>query len=245
MKETRQDLYYCSSPGLISENDTKRFSQVLKQCSCFEGIPEHKYTPVLHCLHARYKSFYKGNMILQASDRVNFAGIVLSGTVELTLYSENGSQININHCSVGDMFGEDLACSNTRDSSMQIWAVTDCEILFLDFSSLFSMEHGTCPFKMRVSTNLLREFACKASFLNHKVRILAQKRLRDKVKVYLQMQKCSEKGFIELPFRRNDLAEFLCVDRSALSRELGRMQQEGILSFEGKYIQIHDKSFLQ
>ena len=245
MKETKWDMHQCDCSGGISEKDTKQFSDVLSQCSCFEGIPEYKYTDVLRCLKARYKAFHKGNMVLQVSDRANLAGIVLSGTVELTLYSENGSQINMNHCSAGDMFGEDLACSDSIDSSMQIWAVTDCEILFLDFSSLFSMESGACPFKMRVSTNLLREFACKARFLNHKVRILAQKRLRDKIKVYLQMQKSGGEGEIELPFRRNDLAEFLCVDRSALSRELGRMQQEGILSFEGKYIRIHDRSFLQ
>jgi CRP-like cAMP-binding protein len=128
---------------------------------------------------------------------------------------------------------------------MQIWAVTDCEILFLDFSSLFNMEGGTCPFKMRASTNLLREFAEKARFLNDKVRILAQKRLRDKLKVYLQMQKSNKDGWIELPFRRNELAEFLCVDRSALSRELSRMQQDGILSYEGKRIRIHDITFFQ
>lgn len=130
-------------------------------------------------------------------------------------------------------------------TALCIWAVTDCEILFLDFASLFSMEGGTCPFKMRVSTNLLREFADKARFLNDKVRILAQKRLRDKLKVYLQLQTGSREGRIELPFRRNELAEFLCVDRSALSRELSRMQQEGILSYEGRKIYIHDQSFLK
>ncbi|WP_313071997.1 Crp/Fnr family transcriptional regulator [Lacrimispora sp.] len=243
MKETRWGVNY-GNVALLDEK-AKQFYQVLKDCSCFEGIPEDKVSAVLCCLRARYRAFTKGNMILQVSDRENLAGIVLKGTAELTLYSENGSQININHCSAGDMFGEDLACSESVDSSMQIWAVTDCEILFLDFSSLFNMEGGTCPFKMRVSTNLLREFAEKARFLNDKVRILAQKRLRDKLKVYLQMQKSSKEGMIELPFRRNELAEFLCVDRSALSRELSRMQQDGILSYEGKNIQIHDNTFFQ
>lgn len=245
MKETRWGGTFGSFYGAVSEDEVRQFSHVLKECSCFEGIPESRYTAVLCCLRARHKAFSKGSMILQVSDRENLAGVVLKGTAELTLYSENGSQININHCSCGDMFGEDLACSKSADSSMQIWAVTDCEILFLDFASLFSMEGGTCPFKMRVSTNLLREFADKARFLNDKVRILAQKRLRDKLKVYLQLQTGSREGRIELPFRRNELAEFLCVDRSALSRELSRMQQEGILSYEGRKIHIHDQSFLK
>lgn len=235
---------HCVRKEITNEN-SKRIFQVLCRCSCFDGIPEHKYADVLRCLRAQNREFCKGSMILQAKSGKNLAGIVLSGTVELTLYSESGSQININHCSAGDMFGEDLACSDSTSNSMQIWAVTDCEILFLDFSSLFSPEGCACPFKMKICTNLLREFASKANFLNSKVRILAQKRLRDKIKVYLQTRKCDLHGRIAIPFRRNDLAEFLCVDRSALSRELGRMQREGILRLEDNCIQICDKKFLQ
>lgn len=239
-EELKHGCKYPDEPMEYSE----RFSKVLCQCSCFGGIPENHYGDVLSCLRAQNRRFKKGSMILQAGSGKDPAGIVLGGTVELTFYSESGSQININHCQEGDLFGEDLACSDLANHSMQVWAVSDCEILFLDFTSLFSTEGGTCPFKMRVSTNLLREFARKANFLNDKVRILAQKRLRDKIKIYLQTCKCDSDGRIAIPFRRNSLAEFLCVDRSALSRELGRMEREGIIRLENKCIKVCDKEFL-
>ena len=97
---------------------------------------------------------------------------------------------------------------------------------------------------MQVTANLLQEFANQITFFNTKVRILSQKKLRDKIKVYLQTQEISEDGTIQLPFSRNKLAEFLYVDRSALSRELCRMRDEGVLAFSGSKITMLDHYFL-
>lgn len=240
MEKRKHDWKYTVK---TTENST-HFSHVLRQCSCFGGIPENKYGDVLRCLRAQNRKFQKGSMILQSGSRKNPAGIVLAGTVKLTLYSESDSEIYTNHCSQGDMFGENLACSDLVNHYMQIWAESDCEILFLDFTALFSLEGCACPFKMKVSTNLLQEFARKVNFLNDKVRILAQKRLRDKIKIYLQTCKCGPDGWISLPYDRNNLAEFICADRSALSRELGRMQREGILKLENNRVQLCQKDFL-
>lgn len=234
MEERKRDWEHIEK----TTEESSRFLKVLCQCGCFGGIPENKYGDVLRCLRAQNRKFQKGSMILQSGRRKNPAGIVLSGTVKLTLYSESDSEINTNHCTAGEMFGENLACSDLVNHYMQIWAESDCEILFLDFTALFSLEGCTCPFKMKVSTNLLQEFARKVNFLNDKVRILAQKRLRDKIKIYLQTCKCDSEGWISLPYDRNSLAEFICADRSALSRELGRMQREGILRLENNRVQL-------
>ena len=82
-------------------------------------------------------------------------------------------------------------------------------------------------------------------FFNTKVRILAQKRLRDRLKIYLQTLTPDEKGCYSLPYTRTELADFLCVDRSALSRELCRMRDERILDFSGAKIKILDHDFLR
>lgn len=172
------------------------------------------------------------------------AGIILSGTVELAFHDENGNQINVNHISSGQMFGVDLACSKQAPSPIQLRTITDCEALFLDFSPLLDADAPPCPYRARVAANLLRDFAQQTLFLNLKLRILGQKRLRDKIKIYLQHQHISNNGRIVLPFSRHELADFLYVDRSALSRELGRMRTEGTLSFNGRTIVLLDRSFL-
>ena len=83
-----------------------------------------------------------------------------------------------------------------------------------------------------------------ALFLNQKMRILAQNRLRNRIKLYLQMLPAKPGGELHLDMGRGELADYLCVDRSALSRELGRMQKEGILAFQGQQVRILDQSFL-
>ena len=90
----------------------------------------------------------------------------------------------------------------------------------------------------------MQEFARRLQFLNLRVRILSQRRLRDKIKVYLQTLPHTEEGLIHLPMNRNKLADFLYADRSALSRELSRMQEEGILEVKGRDLRLKDLTFL-
>ena len=97
---------------------------------------------------------------------------------------------------------------------------------------------------MQVTANLLQELSNQITFFNVKLRILSQKKLRDKLKIYLQTLEQSKEGVIHLPLTRNKLAEFLYVDRSALSRELCRLRDEGILTFSGSNIKILDSVFL-
>ena len=100
-------------------------------------------------------------------------------------------------------------------------------------------------YQATLASNLLRDFARQNFFLNRKLRIMSQKRLRDRVKVYLRGQGVAPDGVICVPFSRSEWAEFMGVNRSALSRELSNMQAEGILEIVGKDVRILDKSFLQ
>lgn len=218
---------------------------VMHKCRYFDGIPEEKYPNVLHCLRACRKSYQKDETVLGIGAQTQQAGVVLSGTLELVFYDENGNQINVNHISSGEVFGAELACSNRTKSPVHLRTVTGCEILFLDFNALLNPDAPPCPFRMRVAVNLLRDFAQQSLFLNQRLRIIGQKRLRDKIKVYLQTLELDENSCVELPFSRNEMADFLYADRSALSRELSRMQKEGILSFHGQHFCILRPEFLQ
>ncbi|MCM1226980.1 MAG: Crp/Fnr family transcriptional regulator [Clostridium sp.] len=218
-------------------------SPVLKKCVTFRDIPQERYKDVLSCLNARFVHYEKEEMIRKPGDD-KLAGIVIRGTAKLILQSESGGQMSIAYYTVGEMFNKDTACTGRTENFSQVWALTDCSILFLDLSVLFAEEKITCRFKKRVAVNLLRDLAEHSMQLNDKLRILAQKRLRDRIKVYLQMLPVSDNSEIIIPFNRNELAEYLCVDRSALSRELGRMQDENIIRLTDKGVCISDRDFL-
>ena len=200
---------------------------VMRQCRLFDGIPEEKYQNVLACLRGETKLFRKDAILLQIGECQKRPGVVMDGTLRISLYSE-----------------ETLVCSMAEDSPIQIDALTDVQVLYLDFDPLLLQQECACPHKAQVTANLLREMGRSALFLNQKMRILAQNRLRNRIKLYLQMLPVKPGGELHLDMGRGELADYLCVDRSALSRELGRMQKEGILAFQGQQVRILDQSFL-
>ena len=218
---------------------------VLHLCSFFDYIPEEKYPNVLSCLRANQRKFCKDSSIVNIGDQSALSGLVLSGTLEVSLLDENGSQINVNHISKGQGFGMAMACCQQETSPVRLRAITDCEILFLDFTNVLDPHGPNCPFRQQVASNLLRDMARQTVFLNQRLRIMGQKRLRDKIKVYLQYQHSNADGIIHIPFKRNELADYLYADRSALSRELGRMAQENIIEIHGQIIKIINSDFLK
>ena len=118
---------------------------------------------------------------------------------------------------------------------MQITAVSDCAIMFLDFGVLCGNGAGY-EHHAKLAGNLLRMLSAKNLFLNQKVRLLSNRDLRRKILGYLHTLKLSADGTITLPFTKTALAEFLCVNRTALSRELSRMQSDGLISMDGRKI---------
>ena len=126
------------------------------------------------------------------------SGLLLKGKIESSFQNENYNQITMHTFTGGYLFGEALVINDAKNSPVQVRAVEDCIILFVDF-------------------------------LNQKVRILSQKSLRDRILIYLGTLPKDKNGFVKIPFTQTALAEYLGVNRSALSRELGRMQNEGLL----------------
>ena len=222
-------------------------SQDLKcimNCALFRGVNSEELELALEFLDAFEKSYKKNTMIFLIGDPFLYAGLVLEGTVELSFLDEGDNSINMNHFSAGSIYGESLACSEAARSPVQMQALTDCRILFLDLKRIVKAEYLKPGYQSVIGANLLQDFARQNVFLNQKVRIMSQRKLRDKLKVFFRQQPMAEDGMIRLRFNRNQLAEFLGVNRSALSRELSLMQSEGILSVEGSHFRILDQSFL-
>lgn len=223
----------------------KRIIDVMCRCHLFDGIPEDKYKNVLNCLNAQLKTYAKDAVILHIGEQQGRPGVVVSGTLRLALYSEDGNLLTIDRLSAGQIFGETLACANKQESPVQIDALSDAEVLYLSFDPLLLEQGASCPHKMQVTANLLREMGQGDLVRIQKMRILAQNRLRNKLKLYLQSLAIGPEGDLCLNMGRSELAEYLCVDRSALSRELSRMQKEGILTVQGQHVHMLDKVFLE
>ncbi|MCR4707398.1 MAG: Crp/Fnr family transcriptional regulator [Clostridiales bacterium] len=216
----------------------------ISNCALLRGVRPEDLNDALEFLDAFEKKYKKNNMIFLIGDPFRYAGIVLNGTVELSFLDEGDNSVNMNHFSAGSVFGESLACAEAAKSPVQMQALTDCRILFLDLKRIIKAESLLPGYQSVIGSNLLQEFARRNVFLNQKIQILSQRKLRDKLRVFFRLQPISADGIIELRFNRSQLSEFLGVNRSALSRELSMMQDDGILLVEGNRIQVLDRHFL-
>lgn len=219
----------------------KEFYWILKKMPLFRDIPINKYDNVFRCLQAKLEEYKKGEVIVGLYDKMENAGIVLSGKVNMILYSEYGSEHNVHHFEQGSLFVETFAYAFEENAALEVIAFQKSKILFLDFSQLFTEKTKACPYASQVTLNLLSETTKRNIFLNKKVEILAQKKIRDKIGIYFKMLQGND-STINIPLNRQEMADFLGVDRSALSRELCTMRDEGIIEFnKNEFIILNSK----
>lgn len=223
----------------------EQYYGVLKHCAIFHSIPAEQLEETLACLKARVRRYKKGSTIFALGDRLTHGGIVLEGEVEVGFMDDEANEVNMNHFTAGHQFGNAMACADIASSPIQMRAVTDCAILFLNFRCLLDSKQPYSPAQQRVAANLIREFAAKNVFLNEKVRILSQKRLRARIRIFLSSRPMDDTGTIRLPFSKKELASYLGVDRTAFFRELARLRDEGILEVGQNAIRVLDRNFLK
>jgi CRP-like cAMP-binding protein len=207
----------------------------------FHGIREEELSALLKCLNAREKSYRKNEIIYRAGDVVREIGLVETGSVNIVVNFYRGNSNIFGHVEKGKIFAENYAAIPGKELICDVVAAEDSEILFLDFSRFSATCSSACEFHQRVIRNLLRISAMKSLSLSHRMMHTAPKSMREKVLSYLSEQAMvNESTSFTIPFNRQQLADYLGVDRSALSAELSRMQKEGLITYKKNRFQLND-----
>ena len=194
----------------------------LSACSLFAGLTQDEIAAILPCLSARQAGFRRGQFLLRAGDEVRFAGVVLAGEVELLQEDFWGNRNLLAAAGPGELFAEAFACVQAR-APVSVLCKTDGRVLYLDTHAVFS----PCE------QNLILVLAEKNMQLNEKAGYLSQRSTREKLLAYLSAQaRRTGSASFRIPFDRQQLADFLSVNRSAMSAELSKMQREGLLRAE-------------
>lgn len=209
----------------------------IRKCYLFDNVDDEQLPEAIKLLNGRIKKVEKEDFIVQLGGVLQNAGLLLKGKIESSFQNENFDQITMHTFGGGYLFGEALVINGTKNSPVQVRAVEDCIILFVDLAAIYQPDVHS-PVRVVLAENLIKSLARKNLILNQKVRILSQKSLRDRILVYLGTLPKDKNGFVKIPFTQTALAEHLGVNRSALSRELGRMQKEELLTVEGKKINL-------
>lgn len=196
------------------------------------GLTEEEFAPYLE----RVRHFRPGEYIVRAGEPVSGFGIVLEGVVQVFKEDYFGNRSLLSRCREGDLFLEAVRLTRPENSPVNVQAVTACSVAVLDYAKLFAPA-GNCRVHARVLENLLRVISTKVLALNRKISILSKRTIRDKVLCFLK-EEGGGSTEVRIPFGRSALADYLCVDRSALSRELSRMKERGEIDFDGNDFRI-------
>lgn len=209
----------------------------IRRCYLFDGIGDEQISDAIKLLNGRIKKIKKDSFIVKLGGKMTSAGLLLKGRIESSFQNENFDQISMHTFSDGYLFGEALVINGAKNSPVQVRAVEDSIILLIDLEMIYTVADSS-PIRTLLAENLIKSLAKKNLILNQKVRILSQKSLRDRVYIYLASLPKDKNGYVKIPFTQTVLAEYLGVNRSALSRELGRMQNEGVLKVDGRKMKI-------
>ncbi len=211
----------------------------LSRLPLFDGISEEDLPAMLRCMGSYQKKYQKDEIIFLESNEVRNVGIILSGIVHMVKEDTEGYHTILVTMQKGELFGESFSCGSHLDSRVSFLAAGPCIVLFLPFYKVIHSCKMSCIFHHRLIENMLRLIGDKNVQLMQKIEIISKKTLRGKIMAYLQNQSLEQNSReFTIPLGRLELAEYLCADRSALTRELSRMKKEGLIWYEKNKIQL-------
>lgn len=220
--------------------------QMLRQTPLFAGIPEEDIEKLSSCLGCKRAAFSRDEVVWLADDEVTACGVVLSGAVRAESISHFGSRSVLARHGVGAVFGNILMSTPDPRSPVDIIAAADTEVFFIPFRGLMASCANCCDGHDRLRLNLLGDIARQYWALSQRIKYLSSKSLRAKLSWFLlDRSKDAGSATFSTGCSRADLADILGANRSALSRELSRMKEQGIIDYYRDTFKILDFSRLE
>ena len=184
-----------------------------------------------HCLDIRMKEYTKDSPILLIGEKVLDIGVLVSGQAVVVSENIEGQRNVIAFISPGDLFAEVYALSG-KPSGVAVYAQTKVEVAFIDARKATTVCQSACPHHKQLIWNLMQIVSTKNVALNDKIQCLGQRGIREKVSVFLALKHNQYRNdMFDIHMNRQEMADYLCVDRSALSAVLSKMKEEGIIDY--------------
>lgn len=229
-----------TTKGNIMKKDDKLLA-ALEASPLFMGINEDDICAMMDCLAGSRHSYKKNEYIFHLGDTTDAIGLILLGSVSVMKEDYWGNRNIVAKMERGDIFAESYACVPGSTLGVSVQASEDCEVVFFKVQKMMTTCDKACDFHVRLSQNLLSTLAAKNLFLNSKLNHMVQRTRREKLLSYLSEESMKHgRASFDIPFNRQQLADFLSVDRSAMSNELCKMRDEGILTFNKNHFMLKD-----
>ena len=208
----------------------KEFYPILERCSLFSGIRMEDLGAMMGCIGGRTMSFAKGQAIFREGDPATHVGLVLSGAVQLVREDYYGNRSILARIEPAGLFGESFACADVKNLPISVVAVEDSKVMLIDSHRITVTCANACGFHNRMIFNMLKVVANQNLVLNQKIEIISKRTTREKLMAYLHAQaKLHQSDSFTIPYDRQGLADYLEVERSAMSAEISKLRKDGLI----------------
>lgn len=210
-----------------------------KHVKLFNNISTDNLSAMLSCLGVKNRQYKKRSIIMLEEDNADYVGVILKGAVLIIKEDFTGNRSIVDRIGQYEMFGEAFACAGIQKSPVTVVAAENSEIMWIQFRRIINTCSNNCVFHAKLIENILKLLALKNLQMNQKLEITSKRNMRDKLMTFLLMQAEEAQSFdFTIPLSRSELADYLYVDRSALSRELCKMRDEGLIEFNKNHFCI-------
>ncbi|MDR2186352.1 MAG: Crp/Fnr family transcriptional regulator [Treponema sp.] len=222
------------APARETPSFLKKWAALPGDCSLFDGIDPGELCRLLDCLGARKKKYGRDSFVFMQGEEPRYFGVLLSGSLLVIQEDFWGNRNILERINPFGLFGAAFALGGCGRFPVSVTAAEDSGALLIDGGRIAASCSPSCSFHARLIRNMLGNLAKRNTALVQKLEYLSRRSTRKKLLAYLSAEALKAKSStFTIPFKRQDLADYLAVDRSAMSSELGRMQKDGILMFAG------------
>lgn len=219
----------------------KNYFDILRSCPLFNGIEDADLKAMLACLSAKEKRYKKDDTILAEGDPAKYLGILLKGKAQIMRVDYYGNRSILTSIEPSQIFGESFACAGLGSLPIDVVATEDTLVLLIDAQRITHSCSNACLFHSRMVFNLLNIVAKKNLILNEKIEVTSKRSTREKLMTYLLIQaKKNNSNTFTVPYDRQELADYLEVERSGLSTEIGKLRKEKVLDCKKSIFTLHD-----
>lgn len=224
---------------MFEQKQMEAYESVLRRVDLFRGILAKDLAGMLVCLSAEKIEYKKGAILLLAGDKPEHVGILLSGALLIVKEDYAGNRTIVDFLEPGGYFAEALCCAGVSESPVTVVAEADSKIMRINFSRILRTCPNSCVFHHQLIENMLGIIASRNIFLQNRMEITCSKSVREKVLRYLQAIPARQGNRITIPLNRQEMADYLCVERSALSHELMKMKKDGLIDYRNNVFTLY------
>lgn len=208
----------------------KKYIEILKKCPLFDNIEHESLLRMLVCLDAKVESFDKKYTIFAEGSPAKYIGIVLSGSAQIIQIDYYGNRSILSDIRPSEVFAEAFACAEVPSLPVSVIADDPCEVMLINCNHILHTCANSCGFHQQLIFNLMKDLAAKTLMFHQRIEVTSKRSTREKLMTYLLLQaKKANSDQFDIPFDRQELADYLEVDRSGLSAEISKLRREGVI----------------